>query len=80
MRFFKRSLLFVALLLVPILLTGCDTNDKDITITSDNGWYVNTSESISVTGYNGFKLVNSKLINNKDGSIRVILDFKKPLS
>lgn len=41
--------------------------------------YLNTTDTIHINTFNGFTLINSKRINNKDGSVRVILDFDEPL-
>jgi len=73
-----KKVMFSAIIFTTILTTGCDTNDKDnLTITIEH--YVDTTETVKINTFNGFKLIKSKRINNKDGSIRIILDFDKPL-
>lgn len=68
------------LLTLTIFLVGCDNNkNENVTVSTDGGWYINTSESVSVTSYNKYRLVNSDKTNNKDGSVTVILKFDKPI-
>lgn len=73
----KKIIFTGSLMATMILSVGCDTNEENIEIGTWN--YINTSDSVEIDTYNGFKLINSKTINNKDRSIRVILDFDKPL-
>ena len=73
-----KKVLFSILIFSTILTTGCDTSESDnLEIYTEQ--YLNTTETVKINTFNGFKLVNSKRINNKDGSIRIILDFDKPL-
>ena len=66
------------LILSTILMTGCDTSESDnLEIYTEQ--YLNTTETVKINTFNGLKLINSKRINNKDGSVRIILDFDKPL-
>lgn len=60
-----------------MFLSGCDTNDeRDIDISSTTH-YINTTESVDIKAYNGFRLIGSKSIKNEDGSYQIILDFNK---
>lgn len=73
-----KKFLFSILIFSTILTTGCDTNESDnLEIYTEQ--YLNTTETVKINTFNGFKLINSKRINNKDGSVRLILDFDKPL-
>ena len=75
----KIALVFV--LCMPLFLFGCDENDKNnVVISTDNGWYINTSESVDVSAYNGYKLIKSVKVENKDGSIDIALKFDKPIN
>lgn len=73
-----KRVIFSILIFSTILITGCDTNESDnLEIYTEQ--YLNTTETVKINTFNGFKLINSKRINNKDGSVRLILDFGKPL-
>ena len=73
-----KRVVFSILIFSTILITGCDTSESDnLEIYTEQ--YLNTTETVKINTFNGFKLINSKRINNKDGSIRIILDFDKPL-
>ena len=73
-----KKVLFSILIFSTVLLVGCDTDESDnLKIYTEK--YINTTETVKINTFNGFKLINSKRINNKDGSIRIILDFYKPL-
>ena len=73
-----KRVIFGILIFSAILTIGCDTNKSD-NLEMYTGQYFNTSGTIKINTYNGFKLIHSKRINNKDGSVRMILDFDKPL-
>lgn len=61
-------------------LTGCDTRaDRNYGISVDSH-YVNTTESINVYTYNGYKLVGSDVVENKDGSVVITLEIDKVIS
>jgi hypothetical protein len=73
----KRVLILLFLIL---LFAGCDTNKThDVSISTDEGWYINTSESVSVTAYNKYRLIKSDKIKNNDGSYTIVLKFNKPI-
>ena len=73
-----KKVLFSILIFSTVLLVGCNTNESDnLEIYTEQ--YLNTTETVKINTFNGLKLINSKRINNKDGSIRIILDFDKPL-
>ena len=73
-----KKVLFSILIFSTILTTGCDTSESDnLEIYTEQ--YLNTTETIKINTFNGFKLINLKRINNKDGSVRIILDFDKPI-
>ena len=73
-----KRVVFSILIFSTILTTGCDTSESDnLEIYTEQ--YLNTTETVKINTFNGFKLIKSKRINNKDGSIRIILDFDKPL-
>ena len=73
-----KKVLFSILILSTVLLVGCDTNESDnLEIYTEQ--YLNTTETVKINTFNGLKLINLKRINNKDGSVRLILDFDKPL-
>ena len=73
-----KKVLFSILTFSTVLLVGCDTSESDnLEIYTEK--YLNTTETVKISAFNGFKLINSKRINNKDGSVRIILDFDKPL-
>ena len=73
-----KRVVFSILIFSTILTTGCDTSESDnLEIYTEQ--YLNTTETVKINTFNGLKLINSKRINNKDGSIRIILDFDKPL-
>lgn len=70
--------LLITLLLLPLFLTGCDNNEENVKISTDNGWYINTSESITVSSFNKYRLIDSDMVTEKDGSIVVTLKFNTP--
>ena len=73
-----KKVLFSILIFSTVLLVGCDINESDnLEIYTEQ--YLNTTETVKINTFNGLKLINLKRINNKDGSIRIILDFDKPL-
>ena len=73
-----KKVLFSILIFSTVLLVGCSTNEGDnLEIYTEQ--YLNTTETVKINTFNGLKLINSKRINNKDGSVRIILDFDKPL-
>ena len=73
-----KRVVFSILIFSTILTTGCDTSESDnLEIYTEQ--YLNTTETVKINTFNGLKLINSKRINNKDGSIRIILDFDKPI-
>jgi len=73
-----KRVVFSILIFSTILITGCDTSESDnLEIYTEK--YLNTTETVKINTFNGFKLINSKRINNKDGSVRIILDFDKPI-
>lgn len=62
-------------LIVVLVTVGCDKNEeKDIEISSTTH-FVNTSESVDIRTFNGYRVTNSEIIPHLDGSYRVILDF-----
>lgn len=64
-------------IIVMVVTVGCDKNEeKDIEISSTTH-YVNTSESVNIRTFNGYRVTNSDLIQHLDGSYRMILDFDK---
>ena len=73
-----KKVLFSILIFSTVLLVGCNANESDnLEIYTEQ--YLNTTETVKINTFNGLKLINSKRIDNKDGSIRLILDFDKPL-
>ena len=73
-----KKFVFSILILSTVFMIGCDINESDnLEIYTEQ--YLNTTETVKINTFNGLKLINSKRINNKDGSIRIILDFDKPL-
>ena len=73
-----KKVVFSILILSTVFMIGCDINESDnLEIYTEQ--YLNTTETVKINTFNGLKLINSKRINNKDGSIRIILDFDKPL-
>lgn len=73
----KKSLICICILLCSVLI-GCDQNNEyNVKISSSQ--YINTSETITVNGYNGYKLIESNQVVNEDGSISVSLKFSKPI-
>ena len=73
----KKILLIIFLIIILLTTTGCDKRkNKDIDISSTTH-YVDTTESVNIKTFNGFRLSNSELIKNENGSYRVVLDFKK---
>ena len=70
----KRALLSISLL---VCLVGCDTNkERNYGIIVD-GHYVNTTESIHINTYNGYRLVNSDINEMEDGSVVITLTINK---
>jgi hypothetical protein len=71
----------LVILLISLMLTGCFDSNKNnnVVIGTDGGWYINTSESVGVNSYNGYRLIGSNKVNNPDGSITVVLKFNKPI-
>ena len=73
-----KKVVFSILILSTVFMIGCDINESDnLEIYTEQ--YLNTTETVKINTFNGLKLINSKRIDNKDGSIRIILDFDKPL-
>ena len=73
-----KKVLFSILIFSTALFVGCDTNESDnLEIYTEQ--YLNTTETVKINTFNGLKLINSKRINNKDGNVRIILDFDKPI-
>ena len=73
----KKLLIIMGLSLL-ILLTGCDKKDKNLEMYVITR-YANTTESIKINTFNGYKLIDSKVKENKDGSIEVVLKANKPI-
>lgn len=71
----KLVLLFFVL---TTLLVGCDNNKND-NIEIETRHYMDTSETVNVSSYNKYKLVELDKTNNEDGSITVTLKFDKPI-
>ena len=64
--------------LLSIGLVGCDRrDDKNVEVYSEN--YINTSDTIKINGYNGYKLVGSEIIGNDDGSYTINIKMDKPI-
>ena len=72
----KKLLIIMGLSLL-ILLTG-DKKDKNLEMYVITR-YANTTESIKINTFNGYKLIDSKVKENKDGSIEVVLKANKPI-
>ena len=73
-----KAYIFSILIFSSVLMVGCDTNESDNLEIYTEG-YLNTTETVKINTFNGLKLINSKRIDNNDGSVRIILDFDKPL-
>lgn len=66
-----RKLIVLFLIIMCTLAVGCDTRkDKDVEIYTESH-YINTTESISVNAFNGYRLVASEIIKNEDGSYSI---------
>lgn len=75
-----KKILIGFLFITSLFLYGCDSNENDnVTVESDDGFYLNTSESVSVNAYNKYRLIESIRENSEDGSITVTLKFNKVL-
>ena len=83
----KKIVIVLGILTIPFLLTSCksenklnklDENEKDIKIES-NSMYLNVSESVNVNSYNGFKLIDSEIVKNQNGTITVVLKFNEAI-
>ena len=83
----KKIVIVLGILTIPFLLTSCksenklnklDENEKDIKIES-NSMYLNVSESVKVNSYNGFKLIDSEIVKNQNGTITVVLKFNEAI-
>ena len=74
-----KKFLFSILIFSTVLMVGCDDTNESDNIEIYTKQYLNTTDTIHINTYNGFTLINSKRINNEDGSVRIILDFDKPL-
>ena len=73
-----KKVVFSILILSTVFMIGCDINESDnLEIYTEQ--YLNTTETVKINTFNGLKLINSKRINNKDGSVRIILDFDTPI-
>lgn len=74
----KKILVCITLLLCINLVSCGDTREEyNVNIRIDE--YLNTSETVTVNGYNGYKLIGSEQTDNEDGSITVILKFNQPI-
>jgi len=74
----KRTLIILGIVGMTLSLIGCDTRDnKNIEIMTE--LYINTSETVKINGYNGYKLVSSEIINNEDGSYSINVKMDKPI-
>ena len=74
-----KKFLFSILIFSTVLMVGCDDTNESDNIEIYTKQYLNTTDTIHINTFNGFTLINSKRINNEDGSVRIILDFDKPL-
>ena len=74
-----KKFLSTILIFSTVLLVGCDDTNENNDLEIYTKQYLNTTDTIHINTFNGFTLINSKRINNKDGSVRLILDFEKPL-
>lgn len=74
-----KKFLFSILIFSTVLMVGCDDTNESDNIEIYTKQYLNTTDTIHINTFNGFTLINSKRINNEDGSVRLILDFDKPL-
>ena len=73
-----RKVLFILLAASSLTLASCDVReDKNIEVYSEN--YINTSETVKINGYNGYKLISSEIIQNDDGSYNISIKMDKPL-
>ena len=82
----KKKFICWSILTISVLLTGCnkhkyeklDENKNNIDINSTTR-YVNVSESVKVNSFNGYKLIDSDVIKNQNGTITVVLKFNQPI-
>lgn len=71
-----RNIIMFFMLIASLMLVGCDSNETDINITSTTQ-YINTTESVKVSSFNGFRLSDTNTVKNEDGSYTVVLNFVK---
>ena len=73
-----RKVLFILLAASSLTLASCDVReDKNIEVYNEN--YTNTSETVKINGYNGYKLISSEIIQNDDGSYNISIKMDKPI-
>lgn len=73
-----RKLLIILGLSSIVLLTGCDSNEENVKLQIE-GQYINTTETITLRTYNGYKLVESRIKDNEDDSADTVLKIDKPI-
>ena len=74
-----KKVLFILLVTISIFLVGCDNrDDKNVEVYSESH-YINTSDTVKINGYNGYKLVKSEIIENEDGSYSINIKMDIPI-
>ena len=73
-----RKVLFILLAASSLTLASCDVReDKNIEVYSEHS--INTSATVKINGYNGYKLISSEIIQNDDGSYNISIKMDKPI-
>lgn len=71
------KLLVFTMCLTSLLMVGCDENYSRDVLVSSTTMHINTTESVSVKTFNGFRLTNYELTEDKNGGYKVVLNFNK---
>lgn len=73
-----KKVLCILSILISISLVGCDSReDKNVALYVEK--YINTSETVTINSYNGYKLVASEIIQNEDNSYSINIKMDKPI-
>ncbi|MGJ0846526.1 hypothetical protein ACR77J_07550 [Tissierella praeacuta] len=71
-----KKFLMLIIIINALILTGCNNKEN---ISMDTRWYLNTSDTVQVNTYNGYKLIESDMTTNEDETIVITLKFNKPI-
>lgn len=71
----KKIFIGVTLVVLAMTMVGCDENKETNVEINSTTHYIDTTESIKVKTFNGYRLKNVEKTENTDGSIKIILEI-----